>query len=56
MFFECNKTTQQNSGGRCERRHGPELAGGDHYVLAKTKLMVFYCQICQAELENSVFA
>jgi len=33
----------------------PKLIGADHFVLAKTKPAVFYCQIRQAELENSVF-
>jgi len=33
----------------------PQLIGADHFVLAKAKPAVFYCQMCQAELENSVF-
>src|SRR5260370_6499430 len=34
----------------------PKLIGADYLVLAKTKPAVFYCQMLQAELENSMFS
>ena len=56
LWYEINDLSDAKKPAPCERCHVLNWFGTDHFVLAKTKLAVFYGQMRQAELENSLFS
>src|SRR6266436_6401493 len=55
LWYEINDFSNAKKPTALRTVPRPKLIGTDHLVLAKTKPAVFYCQMRQAELENSVF-